>query len=163
MALARAPGVDRSHPQCSIRSDDERQPLLSRPPRRTPLPWRAIIVLMIVRLGEPIAATVGLMLEALYVAKYGPSASSGHLSLHQRACRKGHSARSARVQSWLLLVSLPSLKAQICLLSTRSGLVESIFMLGQALTVLQWGRLSDRVGRKPVLRALYTALEPVHC
>lgn len=25
-------------------------------------------------------------------------------------------------------------------------------MLCQALTVLQWGRLSDRIGRKPVLR-----------
>ncbi|KAG8866050.1 hypothetical protein FRC20_009140 [Serendipita sp. 405] len=31
------------------------------------------------------------------------------------------------------------------------GLVESLFFLTEALFVLQWGRLSDRIGRKPVL------------
>ncbi|KAL4262459.1 MFS transporter superfamily protein [Pleurotus pulmonarius] len=32
-----------------------------------------------------------------------------------------------------------------------AGLVESLFFLAEALTVLHWSRLSDRVGRKPVL------------
>lgn len=31
------------------------------------------------------------------------------------------------------------------------GLVESLFFLTEAFFVLQWGRLSDRIGRKPVL------------
>ncbi|KAK7019729.1 hypothetical protein VNI00_017968 [Paramarasmius palmivorus] len=32
-----------------------------------------------------------------------------------------------------------------------AGLIESLFFVTQALTVLQWSRLSDRIGRKPVL------------
>ncbi|KIJ19629.1 hypothetical protein PAXINDRAFT_51071, partial [Paxillus involutus ATCC 200175] len=32
-----------------------------------------------------------------------------------------------------------------------AGLIESLFFVTQALTVLQWIRVSDRVGRKPVL------------
>ncbi|KAG2757978.1 hypothetical protein P692DRAFT_20824102, partial [Suillus brevipes Sb2] len=31
------------------------------------------------------------------------------------------------------------------------GLIDSLFYLAQALTVLSWSRLSDRIGRKPVL------------
>lgn len=31
------------------------------------------------------------------------------------------------------------------------GLIDSLFYLAQALTVLNWSRLSDRIGRKPVL------------
>lgn len=31
------------------------------------------------------------------------------------------------------------------------GLVESLFFLTEAVFILQWGRLSDRIGRKPVL------------
>ncbi|KAG2151376.1 major facilitator superfamily domain-containing protein [Suillus clintonianus] len=32
-----------------------------------------------------------------------------------------------------------------------AGIIESLFFLAQALTVLRWSRLSDRIGRKPVL------------
>ncbi|KAH7885550.1 major facilitator superfamily domain-containing protein [Phlebopus sp. FC_14] len=32
-----------------------------------------------------------------------------------------------------------------------AGLIESIFFVTQAVTVLQWSRISDRIGRKPVL------------
>ncbi|KAF8584880.1 MFS general substrate transporter [Ramaria rubella] len=32
-----------------------------------------------------------------------------------------------------------------------AGLVESIFFFTEALVILQWGRLSDRIGRRPVL------------
>lgn len=28
---------------------------------------------------------------------------------------------------------------------------ESLFYVAQAATVLQWGRISDRIGRKPIL------------
>jgi MFS family permease len=33
-----------------------------------------------------------------------------------------------------------------------AGIIESLFFITQALTVLKWSRLSDRIGRKPVLR-----------
>ncbi|KAH7906267.1 MFS general substrate transporter [Hygrophoropsis aurantiaca] len=32
-----------------------------------------------------------------------------------------------------------------------AGMIETLFFAAQALTVFQWGRLSDRIGRKPVL------------
>ncbi|KAG1852066.1 major facilitator superfamily domain-containing protein [Suillus tomentosus] len=32
-----------------------------------------------------------------------------------------------------------------------AGIIDSLFFVGQALTVLKWARLSDRIGRKPVL------------
>ncbi|KAG1852064.1 MFS general substrate transporter, partial [Suillus tomentosus] len=32
-----------------------------------------------------------------------------------------------------------------------AGIIESLFFVAQALMVLRWGRLSDRIGRKPVL------------
>ncbi|KAG1884875.1 major facilitator superfamily domain-containing protein [Suillus subluteus] len=32
-----------------------------------------------------------------------------------------------------------------------TGIIESLFFVAQALTVLRWSRLSDRIGRKPVL------------
>ncbi|KAG1822968.1 major facilitator superfamily domain-containing protein [Suillus subaureus] len=32
-----------------------------------------------------------------------------------------------------------------------AGIIESLFFVAQALTVLKWSRLSDRIGRKPVL------------
>lgn len=34
-----------------------------------------------------------------------------------------------------------------------AGLIESLFAFTQFLTVLWWGRLSDRIGRRPVLLA----------
>ncbi|KAF8630792.1 hypothetical protein AX15_002722 [Amanita polypyramis BW_CC] len=34
-----------------------------------------------------------------------------------------------------------------------AGLIESLYFAAEALTVLQWGRISDHVGRKPVLLA----------
>lgn len=37
------------------------------------------------------------------------------------------------------------------------GLIDSLFYLAQALTVLSWSRLSDRIGRKPVLLIGLTA------
>ncbi|KAE8191617.1 hypothetical protein A4X06_0g6540 [Tilletia controversa] len=43
--------------------------------------------------------------------------------------------------------------AVICLmrLTEHAGIVESVFAFVQFLTIFQWGRLSDRIGRKPVL------------
>ena len=33
----------------------------------------------------------------------------------------------------------------------RAGFIESLFTFVQFLTILQWGRLSDRIGRRPVI------------
>lgn len=33
----------------------------------------------------------------------------------------------------------------------QAGLIESLFTMTQFCTILQWGRLSDRIGRKPVI------------
>jgi MFS family permease len=33
----------------------------------------------------------------------------------------------------------------------KAGVIESLFTFVQFCTILQWGRLSDRIGRKPVI------------
>ncbi|KIJ19138.1 hypothetical protein PAXINDRAFT_166983 [Paxillus involutus ATCC 200175] len=33
----------------------------------------------------------------------------------------------------------------------HAGMIESLYFATQAMTILQWSRASDRVGRKPVL------------
>ncbi|KAI0316454.1 MFS general substrate transporter [Amylostereum chailletii] len=38
-----------------------------------------------------------------------------------------------------------------CRITTYAGLIESLYFSAEAVTILQWSRLSDRVGRKPVL------------
>ncbi|GAC98226.1 major facilitator super [Pseudozyma hubeiensis SY62] len=49
----------------------------------------------------------------------------------------------------LVSTLLPSVPASS--IGFYSGLIESLFSLSQTLTILFWGRLSDRIGRKPVL------------
>ncbi|GAA5963245.1 hypothetical protein JCM21900_006566 [Sporobolomyces salmonicolor] len=102
----------------SIRSG-EREPLLSdgraadnKP--ATPLPTKQVLVLCLMRFGEPIAFTVifpfvSQFLEDLKVTD-DPS----------------------KIGYW-------------------AGIIESLFALTTFSTVLAWGRLSDRIGRKPVL------------
>ncbi|GAA5872088.1 hypothetical protein JCM1840_006316 [Sporobolomyces johnsonii] len=97
----------------------EREPLLSdgRPAENkpaTPLPTKQVLVLCLMRFGEPIAFTVifpfvSQFLEDLKVTD-DPS----------------------KIGYW-------------------AGIIESLFALTTFSTVLAWGRLSDRIGRKPVL------------
>ncbi|KAF8524888.1 major facilitator transporter [Hysterangium stoloniferum] len=50
-----------------------------------------------------------------------------------------------------LIVDTGVTEGDITKVGYYTGLVESLFFMAEALTILQWGRLSDRVGRRPVL------------
>ncbi|KAH7100536.1 MFS general substrate transporter [Auriculariales sp. MPI-PUGE-AT-0066] len=50
-----------------------------------------------------------------------------------------------RMMEWLRVTDNPSR------IGTYSGLVESVFAFAQLLFIFQWAKLSDRVGRKPVI------------
>ncbi|BGO90910.1 hypothetical protein NBRC10512_002338 [Rhodotorula toruloides] len=111
---------DRGRRREAVRTDDEREPLLGRAEEReetkkaTPLPLTQLLVLSLMRFGEPVAFTlifpfVSQFIEDLHVTD-DPS-------------KIGYYA----------------------------GIIESIFAFTTFSTVLAWGRLSDRIGRKPVL------------
>ncbi|GAA5892611.1 MFS transporter [Sporobolomyces salmoneus] len=97
----------------------EREPLLAghsseEPKAPTPLPTTQVLVLCLMRFGEPIAFTVIFPFVARFLED---------LHVTDDPSKIGYYA----------------------------GAIESIFALTTFLTVLAWGRLSDRIGRKPVL------------
>ncbi|GAA5866645.1 hypothetical protein JCM8547_002708 [Rhodosporidiobolus lusitaniae] len=106
----------------------EREPLLSGEAERgaeagedvegrrkaTPLPFKQVLVLCLMRFGEPIAFTLIFPFIARFVE-----------DLHVTDDPKK--------------------------IGYYAGLIESLFALTTFSTVLFWGRLSDRIGRKPVL------------
>ncbi|GAA5983821.1 hypothetical protein JCM5350_007560 [Sporobolomyces pararoseus] len=94
---------------------DERDPLLPRKEdKATPLPTTQVLVLCLMRFGEPIAFTVIFPFIARFLED---------LHVTDDPSKIGYYA----------------------------GAIESIFALTTFTTVLAWGRLSDRIGRKPVL------------
>ncbi|GAA5927688.1 MFS transporter [Sporobolomyces koalae] len=80
----------------------------------TPLPTTQVLVLCLMRFGEPIAFTVIFPFIARFIE-----------DLHV-------TDDPSKVGYW-------------------AGIIESLFALTTFATVLAWGRLSDRIGRKPVL------------
>lgn len=50
-----------------------------------------------------------------------------------------------------LVAELPITAGDPARVGYYAGLIQSLFFATEALTVLHWSRLSDRVGRKPVL------------
>ena len=110
--------VGNGHDHDSHNSDDaEQQPLLvsSATVKPSPLPQRAITILLIMRLAEPINFTIIFpFINDLVFSLLPPSSTPASVGFY-------------------------------------AGIVESLFSLSQTLTILFWGSLSDRIGRKPVL------------
>lgn len=50
-----------------------------------------------------------------------------------------------------MVSSLPGATSSPASVGFYAGIIESLFALSQTLTILYWGSLSDRIGRKPVL------------
>lgn len=97
--------------------DTERTTLLHRPaspPSETPLPKRAITILVIMRVAEPINFTIIFPFINEMVYSIGATDDQARVGFY-------------------------------------AGIIESLFALSQTLTILYWGSLSDRIGRKPVL------------
>ncbi|KAJ1989949.1 hypothetical protein GGI25_004547 [Coemansia spiralis] len=82
--------------------------------RETPLPWEKLLVLLSVRLAEPINHTIILPFVYKMVEGFGVAKSPKDVAFY-------------------------------------SSLLFTSFSFCQALTIMHWGRLSDRIGRRPVL------------
>ncbi|KAF8218231.1 major facilitator superfamily domain-containing protein [Mycena galopus ATCC 62051] len=54
-------------------------------------------------------------------------------------------------KAWQLVGELPITGGDETKIGYYAGLIESLFFVAEAFTVLQWSSMSDRVGRKPVL------------
>lgn len=102
------------------------------PPRRTtPLPKMQVFILCAMRLAEPVCFWCLFPLLPDLVKHFGVANTKEQV---------GYSA----LLSALLWCQLDSVRTDV-------GMVESAFAATQFATVLQWGRLSDRIGRRPVL------------
>ncbi|UZJ52847.1 hypothetical protein CBS101457_002167 [Exobasidium rhododendri] len=84
----------------------------SKPP--TPVPWKQLIVVLLMRLAEPISFSLIFPFIGDMLWDLGATDNRGDIGMY-------------------------------------AGIVESIFAAVQTVTVLQWGRASDKFGRKPIL------------
>ncbi|KAI0734243.1 MFS general substrate transporter [Fomitopsis betulina] len=100
------------------RSSDEETPLLHEQrakPRKTPIPWAQLSILLVLQLAEPLTSQV--------ISPFAPDL------IRNIGITGGNEAK----------------------VGYYVGLMHSLFFATQAMTVLHWSRLSDRVGRKPVI------------
>ncbi|KDN50797.1 MFS general substrate transporter, partial [Tilletiaria anomala UBC 951] len=97
--------------------------------RETPLPWRQLGILILMRFAEPICFT----------QICGPCRGD------MTQCQGGD---VPYVNRMMLDIGAAPTPAEV---GFYGGLIESLFALTQLFTVLGWGALSDRIGRKPVM------------
>ncbi|KAG6333556.1 hypothetical protein ID866_5531 [Astraeus odoratus] len=120
---------------------DENTPLIpenSKTKAKTPLPKIQLSLVLLVLFAEP--------LSSQYIF---PFINQVSLGMRSRARRKGRSA---------LIRELGITGGDDKKIGYYAGLIESLFFVTQALTTLHWSRLSDYVGRKPILIAGLTGL-----
>ncbi|KAJ2535074.1 hypothetical protein EV175_006955, partial [Coemansia sp. RSA 1933] len=82
--------------------------------KETPMPWEKLLVIISVRLAEPINHSLILPFVYKMVEGFGVAKSPKDVAFY-------------------------------------ASLLFTSFSFCQALTIMQWGRLSDRIGRRPVL------------
>lgn len=113
---------------------NEQTPLLAgaaqTPTKATPLPWASVLALCFCRLVEPIGT-------------FGPHAKQNFLNTDSP---KAFTVIFPFVNQMIQDTGVDPAKV-----GYRAGLIEGLFTFSQFLTILQWGRLSDRIGRKPVI------------
>ncbi|KAJ9092684.1 hypothetical protein QFC21_006750 [Naganishia friedmannii] len=144
----------------------EREPLLTPPsgfsspptapsgPKRlpTPVPWRQLIVLCLMRLAEPIASGV----KRVSGRPNRRPCMRKDLSIRQRA----YDLSRCTTERWSRRYISPKIRVKTYWVETDGddyttwvfpGVIESVFGFTQCMTVLTWGRLSDKWGRRPVI------------
>lgn len=141
------------HHDLLIEDHPQPNPYISPP---TPLPKLQVSIICLMRLCEPIAFTVVFPMVA-----FVRLISSGHTHDFYFI----FILWNIELKDWFHLTHLfffflmktlkmiadfdPSLTEKE--IGFYSGAVESVFAMSQLLTIMIWGRLSDRIGRKPVL------------
>lgn len=134
---------------------DEETPLLQpvqQKKARTPLPWRQFSIILFLQLAEPLTSQV--------IAPFTPQVWSPNHSIatvsdarrDTRAADKRHWHHEWRWNSSGILCWIngesDSIDGYTLILKY---LQHSLFFATQALTVLHWSRISDHIGRKPVI------------
>ncbi|KAF5358825.1 hypothetical protein D9758_008562 [Tetrapyrgos nigripes] len=95
---------------------DEETPLLNkRKPKRTPLPWFQVTIVLFLQLAEPLTSQVIYPFTPQLIRDIGVT-----------------NGDETKVGYYV-------------------GLMQSLFFFTQALTVMHWSRISDKIGRKPVI------------
>lgn len=133
---------------------DEETPLLRSqqgPVKRTPLPWFQIFIVLFLQLAEPLTSQViypflpqvrAITNFRIVFTQYNEQLVREIGITHGDEAAVGH------------YVGLLVLQYNSCFCATCYSRVfpqQSLFFLTQAMTVLHWSRLSDLVGRKPVI------------
>ncbi|KAL0948631.1 hypothetical protein HGRIS_010438 [Hohenbuehelia grisea] len=93
---------------------DEESPLLAKP-RRVPLPWSQLWIILVLQLAEPLTSQV--------ISPFTPQL------IREIGITQGDETK----------------------VGYYVGMMQSLFFLAEAVTVLHWSRVSDRIGRKPVI------------
>ncbi|KAG8860109.1 hypothetical protein FRB96_004132 [Tulasnella sp. 330] len=101
---------------------EEQSPSPCQPRKRTPLPMQQLVVLLIGQLPEPVVASVLFPFINQARISYGTLVSEVGVT-HGDDRKIGYYA----------------------------GFIESLFFFAEFTMILRWGRLSDRIGRKPVI------------
>ncbi|PPQ80161.1 hypothetical protein CVT25_001454 [Psilocybe cyanescens] len=107
---------------------NEETPLLTNPRKRTPtpLPWFQFSIVLVLQLAEPLTSNVYTLMSPVLRL------------LSQPYC-------------WQLVRDLGVTHGVESRVGYYVGLLQSLFFLAEACTVLYWSRTSDHIGRKPVI------------
>jgi len=132
---------------------NEETPLLAESAHRkaTPLPKFQIAIVLLLQLCEPITSlsiypyvNQVLILSVFTSLRMAHPFSSWSASLTLPVVTR---RKSAITRGWLFVLVF----ARSNWLNQNSCRQESLFYVTEAMTVLQWSRMSDHIGRKPVL------------
>ena len=140
-------------------SPHEEIPLLSsRPPARKAarVPWSQVRILLVLLLAEPLTSQVIYpftpevcrILYSFFVPFFCFSFSNVHLLQFVRNVGISHGNESC---VGIYVGMMVRAEVDVYLPTSLSVVQYSVFFAAQAITVLLWGRLSDVVGRKPVV------------
>jgi hypothetical protein len=122
--------------------------------RATPLPKLQIWTVLLLQLAEPMTS------HCIYVSHgrdgFCPSWELDVVLFGSRSSTRRvliplflhFSAETALLQ---LVSELPITRGRPEVVGYYAGMIQSLFFATEALTVLHWSRISDRIGRKPVL------------
>ncbi|KAM6504174.1 Major facilitator superfamily domain containing protein [Amanita muscaria] len=115
---------------------DEETPLLfessGKALKRTPLPTLQLAIVLLIRLCEPFASNS--IFPAKLITELGITGGD-----------------KRKVGYYAGLIVGPNMLTYSNRSDTYGTWQESLFYVAEAMTILQWGRISDHIGRKPVL------------
>jgi MFS family permease len=129
---------------------DEETPFLAQEQRRAHVPWSQITLLLIIQLSEPLTSQIispfaPEVCPQDYV--YNMTWANGIQFVRKAGITHGDETRVGYYVGLMVGASKKTLQIQLI----DHTLQHSIFFATEALTILHWSRMSDLVGRKPII------------